>query len=628
MLLIRRTVVATCVALVLNGLVPLEVGLTFHAYTFQLPALLGHSTAKVSPSARTVSDALRAPSPRYRSRLRPRHRRAPSLRPRLRKEPFLRPRVRPTPKARLATRRARLVRRPSPRAVSISAPVPAAAAIRPFPPPPIQARAAFLVDMGRGQVLFVKNPDERLPMASTTKITTAVLALQHARLSDLVTVSRNAASIGESTMGLRQGERVTVRELLYGLLLNSGNDAAIALAEHVAGTEQRFVGMMNSLARSLHMWNTHYATPHGLDAPGHYTSARDLATITQYAMRDATFRQIVSTFSYHVPATKHNHEHWLASVNRVMYWYPGIDGVKPGDTDAAGLCQVVSVQRDGRRLLAVLLNTPTLVTDIRNLLNYGLQDFRWVQAPAWWDGPANSISGGAGSQAWTYYLGGGHYIRGLFLAYFRAHRGLETLGYPRTDEIEDGGQLVQYFQGGELVYDPLHRSVYPANLGLAQARALAYGDIALLPAPRVAGPFQSTYKQLGGHDVLGTPVTGLTRVNGQTVQFFQYGELASLGGAPYLVPLGDAELRLRGWLPAPGASDVYPPTMSSLALPPAPPVRRAVVWTRRAVRRRRTAVTWSAPRAVLESRFGQWESGLTSVRRPSSSLGRPAARAH
>jgi hypothetical protein len=437
-----------------------------------------------------------------------------------------------------------------------------------FPAPPIQARAAYLVDMESGRVLYTKNPDARLPMASTTKITTAALVLQRSHLNDLVTVSRRAASIGESTMALQKGERLTVRQLLYGLLLNSGNDAAIALAEHVGGTEERFVRMMNALARTLHMWHTHYSTAHGLDAPNHYTSARDLATISQYAMRDSTFRRIVATESYHIPATRHNDEHWLASVNRVIYWFPGVDGVKPGDTDAAGLCQVISDWRNGHHLLAVLLNTPTLVTDIRNLLNFGSRDFTWVQAPDWWDNAANTISGGTRGNPWTYFIGAGHYVRGLFLAYFRTHGGLRTLGYPRTEELRENGQLVQYFQGSELIYDPAHHSVYPADLGLTLGERLlprALGSRASLP---VASFFTGLYKQLGGVGVLGYPISGVTRQFGRPAQFFQYGELAVSGGQASLVPLGDAALRLKGWLPATGVGNTFPGTLSPWLVAP------------------------------------------------------------
>src|SRR5579884_924073 len=175
---------------------------------------------------------------------------------------------------------------PTPTPLPTPAPLTADSTVLAYPPPPIQARAALLIDEATGEILYSKNANAELPMASTTKITTAVLVLQHGHLNDMVRVSRAAATIGESTMGLRQGEVLSVRQLLYGLLLNSGNDAAIALAEHVGGTVKHFVAMMNGLAHTLHMTHTHYVTPHGLDEPHHYTSAHDLAIIAQYAMRD------------------------------------------------------------------------------------------------------------------------------------------------------------------------------------------------------------------------------------------------------------------------------------------------------------------------------------------------------
>jgi D-alanyl-D-alanine carboxypeptidase len=429
-----------------------------------------------------------------------------------------------------------------------------------YPPPPVQARAALLLDMTSREILYAKHGDRRLPMASTTKIMTAAVVLAHARLNEMVRVSKKAASIGESTMALVKGERLTVKQLLYGLLLNSGNDAAIALAEHVGGTERGFVGMMNALARHLGMRNTHYATPHGLDAPHHYTSARDLATIAMYAMRDRTFRTIVDTASYHIRATRHNKEHWLANINQPLYWFPGVDGIKPGQTDAAGFCQVISAWRGGHHLLAVLLNTPTMVNDLRDLLDFGSRNFRWVQAPAWWDYPAEAMHGGSGVGRWLYYVGAGHYIRGEFLHYFITHGGLKTLGYPRTEEIEEGGRVVQYFQGGELAADGTTGLVLPVPLGSWGARVLkrpmAVGD------PGVVHGFLGTYAGFGGVNVLGPPVTGATALHGETAQFYRYGAIVQTPGGAVLAPLGDWRLRLQGWLPVSGAANVYPPTIA------------------------------------------------------------------
>lgn len=455
--------------------------------------------------------------------------------------------------------RRRVHRRHLPRRAS-PAPLSAASTVLAYPAPPIQARAAILVDTRSGAVLYQKNADARLAMASTTKITTAILAIQHGGLSHLVRVSHQAATVGESTMGLVEGERLTARQLLYGLLLNSGNDAAIALAQHVAGSVPRFVARMNDLAHRLHMRNTHYVTPHGLDEPGHYSSARDLSIIARYAMRNATFRRIVVTENYHILATSHNREHWLANINRVLYWYPGINGVKPGQTDNAGLCQVVSVNRDGKQLVAVLLNTPNLVTDIRNLLNYGLHDFRWERDPLFWDGPGTPLTGRAGTSNWVYYLGAGHYVSGVFLHYFSTHGGLKSLGYPRTDVIEQGGRQVQYFQAAELVYDPTHDSAYPEALGLDEARRA-------VPRPQVqhaaVNPaLAGLYRSLGGRGVLGAPVTKMVWANGARVQFFAYGELGLAGGTAVVVPVGDEALRQLGWLPAAGAANSYPTTVA------------------------------------------------------------------
>jgi hypothetical protein len=432
-----------------------------------------------------------------------------------------------------------------------------------FPPPPIRARAAYLIDMDTHRVLYARHAGEELPMASTTKITTAAVVLQRARLNEMATVSRRAASIGESTMALRRGERLSVRDLLYGLLLNSGNDAAITLAERVGGTEQRFVGMMNQLAHVLHLTHTHYVTPHGLDAPGHYTTARDLATVALYALRDPTFRRIVDTENYYIPAGTHHRVHWLANINHVLYWYPGVNGVKPGSTDAAGLCQVVSVHRDGRNLLAVLLNTPNLVTDVRNLLDYGLRDFRWIQAPAWWDTPSNPITGGSGSRAWVYFPGAGHYLRGRYLRYFQTHGGMQALGYPLTEAMRIGRRTEQFFQGGVLVLDGRRHSVYPEPLGAEEAARL---HVHLAHAPTRPSPvFRRLFRTLGGSGVLGRPLGRPRQVHGREVQFFRYAAFALTHGTAHLLPLGQSALASRGWWPRSGAPDVYPTEMSPRA---------------------------------------------------------------
>jgi D-alanyl-D-alanine carboxypeptidase len=435
----------------------------------------------------------------------------------------------------------------------------AATTVLAYPGPPVLARAAYLVDMDTGKVLFRKNANQRLAMASTTKITTAILTLMHAHLGDMVTASKAAATIGETTMALRQGERLSVKDLLYGLLLNSGNDAAVALAEHVGGTQAHFVAMMNGLARKLHLTNTHYVTPHGLDARGHYTSAHDLATVALFAMRNPTFRQIVRTEYFHIPRTRHNLEHYLGNINKALYWYPGADGVKPGQTDNAGLCQVVSAYRNGHHVLAVVLNTPNLATDIRNLLNMGTHDFQWVPSIYAADSPATFQTGGRGAHRWRYYYGAGHYISGPFLAYFDAHGGINRLGLPRTEQIREGGRTVQYFQGGVLELDPHGHSVRADTIGPELARAVA-GMRALRGPHAILPGLRGYYHFVGGGKILGTPETGTVWVDGVRTEVFQHGALAQTPYGPRILPAGDAVLRLKGWLPASGAANYYPPS--------------------------------------------------------------------
>jgi hypothetical protein len=166
------------------------------------------------------------------------------------------------------------------------------------------------------------------------------------------------------------------------------------------------------------------------------------------------------------------------------------------------------------------------------------------------------------------------------LHYFNTHGGLQTLGYPRTETIDEAGRLVQYFQGGELAYDPAHGSVYPVDLGASLAQRFV-SDPGVGRRSHVAWPFASLFKQLGGAGVLGEPVTTLVQQRGVPVQFFQYGELALLGGAAAVVPIGDAQLRLEGWLPASGAADVSPADMMASTVDAIFPAPRAVSRGRR-----------------------------------------------
>ena len=212
------------------------------------------------------------------------------------------------------------------------------------------ARSMILIEAESGAVLDSVNCDTRLPMASTTKIMTALVVLERVPLTGTVTVTPASAGVEGSSMYLAPGERLTVEQLLYGLMLSSGNDAASALAIHVAGGEREFAALMNEKARSLGLSDTHFTNPSGLPDDDHYTTARELAVITAAALRVPDFRRIVSAESVALPhRTLHNH-------NKLLSTYDGAIGVKTGFTKKAGRCLVSAAERDGVTLICVTLN--------------------------------------------------------------------------------------------------------------------------------------------------------------------------------------------------------------------------------------------------------------------------------
>jgi D-alanyl-D-alanine carboxypeptidase len=243
-----------------------------------------------------------------------------------------------------------------------------------WPPLPL-AESAVIVDGESGALLYARNGHARLPQASTTKIMAAIVAIENGRLTDRVTVdvdSNHLASTTESTvMGLMPGQTLTLETLLYGMMLSSGNDAAIAIAKHVGGSEARFVEMMNAKAKALGLHNTQFKNPHGLDANGHYSSAYDLAIMSRYGMQNPTFYSLSNT------------RHWSAegfdlwNMNKLLPVYPGADGVKPGFTDNAGRCLVGSAVRDNHRVFVTVLNSLDTTGDSRALLDYAFGSFRW-----------------------------------------------------------------------------------------------------------------------------------------------------------------------------------------------------------------------------------------------------------
>jgi D-alanyl-D-alanine carboxypeptidase (penicillin-binding protein 5/6) len=244
-------------------------------------------------------------------------------------------------------------------------------------PPEIRAASAVLRDLDTGQVLFARNATERRPVASLTKIMTAYLALRRLNPRDVVTVSPRAASgiaVGISGLGLASGERIAVGELEYALLLQSANDAAVALAEEVAGSEDGFVRAMNREAERLGMARTRFASPNGLDDAG-YSTARDLARLTRAAYGLDGFADIVAT-RFHAVRSRTAETRIVQNRNALLWLYPGAMGVKTGFTSAAGFCLVATAQRGDERLLAVVLGEPgEPFSDAAALFDYGFAAF-------------------------------------------------------------------------------------------------------------------------------------------------------------------------------------------------------------------------------------------------------------
>lgn len=238
-------------------------------------------------------------------------------------------------------------------------------------PPEILAEAAVVLDADTGQVLYEKNAHERRAPASTTKIMTALVTLENAQLTDVVRAG-NDVQVEPSIIGLEPGDQLTVEQLLYGLLLPSGNDAAIALADHVGGSIPQFAAMMNAKVAELGLEDTHFVNPHGLDADGHYSSAYDLAVTARAAMRNPVFERIVRTQEYRIEGPVR----WVfKNSNRLLGFYPGADGVKTGYTDNAGRCLVSSATRDGHRAISVVLDSGDTIGDSADLLTYFFSSF-------------------------------------------------------------------------------------------------------------------------------------------------------------------------------------------------------------------------------------------------------------
>ena len=270
----------------------------------------------------------------------------------------------------------------------------------------LTARAAILMDSGTGKILYQKDPDLRLPPASTTKIVTAILTLESGRsLKELLKVSKAATRVPASKLYLRPGQTLTIEDLLYGILLASANDASMVLAEGIGGSVEHFAELMTKRANEIGAVNSHFTNPHGLTAPDHYSTARDLALLFRYAMKNATFREIVQTKMSSVSSNTLVRKKTVArriavrNHNRLLWNFDGAIGGKTGYTLAAQKCFVGAVQRNGVTLIVSVLGSRDQWGDTRKLLEYGFDNYQTLKAgtaPAVRDLPGEQASIRAG----------------------------------------------------------------------------------------------------------------------------------------------------------------------------------------------------------------------------------------
>ncbi len=238
--------------------------------------------------------------------------------------------------------------------------------------PDLSATSYVLLDSRTGEIVFSKNENQRMPMASVTKVMTALVVLENSKLDETVTVTSDSCGIEGSSIYLYEGEKLSVEDLLYALMLESANDAAVCLALHVGGSLEEFSDMMNGRASELGLKNTSFNNPHGLEDPEHYSTARDIALIWQEAMKNSTFRQIVATKTHRIDLPDEEGYRFLSNHNKLLKSYEYCIGGKTGFTKTAGRCLVTGAKRDDLELVMVTLNAPNDWQDHENLLNYAM----------------------------------------------------------------------------------------------------------------------------------------------------------------------------------------------------------------------------------------------------------------
>ncbi|SMC58161.1 D-alanyl-D-alanine carboxypeptidase family protein [Sporomusa malonica] len=244
--------------------------------------------------------------------------------------------------------------------------------------PDVTAKAAIVMEASTGKVLYEKNAEERRYPASTTKIMTLITALEYGKLDDVVTTSANAASTDGSSLWLTQGEQLKMLDMLYGIMLVSGNDATVAVAEHMSGSVEKFATLMTNKAHAIGAVNSNFTNTSGLPDERHYSTAYDLAKITAYGYKKPLFTQIVSTEHKVVPWPGKDHDRDLYNENKMLWLYDGANGVKTGYTDAAGRCLVSAANRNGIQLIVVVLDSEHMWDDSIKLLDYGFTQLKQV----------------------------------------------------------------------------------------------------------------------------------------------------------------------------------------------------------------------------------------------------------
>ena len=338
------------------------------------------------------------------------------------------------------------------------------------PAPPVFATSAYLLDADTGATLYAHNPFMHLPMLSTTKLMTALLAAEKGNPEQKITINAaisndiNQLAADSSVMGIKKGETYTLRELLYGMFLMSGNDAATAVADAIGGNLPTFVSMMNQRAAQLGLHDTHYMNPHGLLEDGHYSSAHDLAVLGKVVMNIPLLHQISGTKQYTLAKTAQHAEHVMFNGNQFLWWYPGVDGGKPGWDGGSNFIQVASVTRNHHHLIGVTMHTNDWWTDMRDLMNWGFNSFQWVSphdsdlvSPIPYDSDWNYFARDTKSvtvptaDGGRYYVYTGYSISGIMLNYFDKNGGLQKFGYPESSPQAAETTLVsQRFDRGTL----------------------------------------------------------------------------------------------------------------------------------------------------------------------------------